>query len=301
MPTLTVDVTDLGPNNVGALGPAGLDEEQMSKVVNALAAPEYSLPASNRWICIDGRCSAKEMSRIDARHDADPQTAGSITITETAASYMDDPSTHQPQSVVTAELTRSAVADGLEVVLHGDKLNGKGGCKANALLREVLRFTDDNIDILAPRLWQACQRMGLDKWITEDDIFTSARNGNIAANDEKLWDCTAEEVVDIAVAGGAEYEEFEGEHAEVMDREDHTEGAFNKPRFNRDHAGGSRPLQVFSASVGKYRAEVFRRAKLHGWTEREAALRTMRAKLFNRAAKKMLMSDDAPIGIIGHS
>jgi hypothetical protein len=299
MPTLTVDLIHLGPNNVGALGPAGVGEEQMRKVVSALVAPEYSLPASNRWICIDGRCSPTEISQIDTKNDADPQTAGSITITDTAVSYMDDPSTHRPRSQVTAESTRSAIEDGQEVVMHGDDQNGKGGCKANALLRDVLLYTHDNVDILAPRLWRACQAMGLDKWITQEDIVVSAKNGKIAADNEELWDCTPEEVVDIAVANGAEYEELQGEHGEVMAREDYTEGAFNKPRFNRDHAG-DRPLQVFSASVGKYRSESFRRAGLNDQTEREAALRTMRAKLFNRAAKKMLLSEDAQTGIIGH-
>lgn len=300
MPTLTVSLTDLGPNNIGKLGPAGLDDERHRLVVAALAKPEYSLPASNRWICIDGRCSAAEVSRIDTRHDADPQTAGSIPTTETAVSYMGDPSTHRPRSQVVADSTRSAIDDGLEVVVHGDEHNRESGCLANVALRKILRFAAANIDILAPQLWLACQQMGLDKWITEEDIVTSAMNGKAAADSDELWDCTPEEAVDIAVSNGAKYEELQGEHQEVIDREDHTEGAFSKPRFNRDHSAG-KPIQAFSASVGKYRAETFRRAQIHGWTEREAALRTMRAKLFNRAAKKMLMAEDARTGIVHYS
>jgi hypothetical protein len=299
MPTLTVSLTDLGPNNIGKLGPAGLDDERHRQVAAALAKPEYSLPASNRWICIDGRCSVKEISLVGSKSEADPQTAGGIPTTETAVSYMDNPSTQRPRSQVVTDSTRSAIADGLEVVVHGDEHNREAGCLANVILRKILRFTAENIDILTPPLWLACQQMGLDEWITQEDITMSAMNAKAAADNDELWDCTPEQAVDIAVSNGAEYEELQGEHQEVIDREDHTEGAFSKPRFNRDHSV-DRPLQAFSVSVGKYRAETFRRAQLHGWSDREAALRTMRAKLFNRVAKKMLLAEDARTGIISH-
>ncbi len=299
MTTLSLKIIDMGANNVGALGPAGLDDEKRHQVAQALIAPEYSLPASNRWICIDGRCSPNEMGLVDERLDADPQTAGSIPNTDTAVSYMGDPSTHRPRSEVVAKATTSAIEDGLAVVVHGDEAKRKAGCAANALLREVLSFSSDNIEVLAPSLWRACQNLGLDQWISEDDVYESATNGKAAAANDELWDCTPEEVVDIAIEAGAEYEEYQGAHGEVIDREDHTEGAFAKPLFNQDHSK-DRPIQVFSTSAGKYKSEAFRRAGLHGRSEREAALDTMRAKLFNRAAKKMLMSEEAQIGVVSY-
>ena len=50
--------------------------------------------------------------------EADPQTAGSLTTTQVAMSYMGKPETHQPVSVMFAKETREAVADGEQVVMH---------------------------------------------------------------------------------------------------------------------------------------------------------------------------------------
>jgi hypothetical protein len=288
---------DLGLNNTGSFGPAGLDEEERRTIVQSLA--EYGKPASNCWCCVDGRLPVG--ADLDPSQDtefANPQIAGSLPISESMATYMDEPEPRQLSETV-AIITRQAVDDGVRIKMHGDEQNGKAGCKANADSRGVLRFNAENADIVAPIVWGISQGLELDEFIEQDDILTSIGSGKAAADNEALWDVTPEEVVDIAIANGAEYEVFRGFHYEVTEKIDLTrEGAFDKRRFVRDFSTDVREIQAFAASFGKYKAEAFRRAALHGRTERDAALQTMRVILFNVGISKVLMSDDAKVGVV---
>ena len=301
---LVVNVTTLGPRNIGSFGPGGrIDPLEQEQIIEALGSEAYSMPASNTWKCIDDRCSAAELERAATgdEDEADPQIAGSIPTTDTATHYMSDPEEHRPVSVMYATTTREAIADGSRIVMHGDTKNGKAGCAANVNLRDILRFAAENSDILVPQTWEACCQMGLDRYITQDDVLLSVINGKKAADNDALWDATPEERVDIAIANGAEYEEYEGDHSVATDREDRTVGAFAKARFMLDHSSDGRIISAFSTSIGKYKEDAFRRASEHGQSPRDAALKVMRAKLFNRAARKVLTTEDTEVGVVDYA
>jgi hypothetical protein len=301
-PMTQVAVIDLGPNNIGTFGPApGTPEIECIKKAETSCDEKYNRPATNRYICVDGRLTVQETAVLeagDSPEKADPQIAGGIAVSETAASYMDTVSTHAKQSLVVAGKTRSAVEDGIKVTVHGDQKKGKAGCKALADIRTSLHFNAENADIVAPKAWAVSQALGLDQWINEDDITSSVLDGKRAADNDELWDVTPEEASDIMVANGAEYLVCVGDHQEESLRIDITEGAFSKVDHARDNSTPDHQAQAFSASMGKYKKDRFARTLKHGGTERDAALEVMRVILFNADMSKILINENTKVGLV---
>lgn len=298
---LELTVIDLGPNNTGTFGPDDLNPALKQQVIQDLAKPEYSKPASNTWICVDGRSSAREIARAQpgAVHEADNQIAGSKPISETAADMMTEPSEQRPVSVGLAENTKAAVANGDVIIVHGDDHNHENGCAANRFMRPVLLFSAENADVIAPKVWAVAEAMGLDKFVTKDDVTQSILNGKQAADKEELWDVTPKEAVEIMVANGAEYEEYQGPHFEATERISLVEDeAFDKTGYAIDHSTPDRPIQAFAASVGKYVKDTFERAEKSGQSEREAALKSLRVAIYNVGLSKMLITELTQIGLI---
>lgn len=100
-------VIDLGKNNIGVFGPAaGTPEEVCVREAELACSPEYSKPATRRYVCVDGRLFEDEARLLEAGispEEVDPQLAGGKVLSEVTASYMDDPATHRPESVIVAE------------------------------------------------------------------------------------------------------------------------------------------------------------------------------------------------------
>lgn len=306
MANATIVVSDLGPGNVGPLGPpVGTDPTVATALAEQPCAEAYRLPADDCFMCMDGRLTEAEEAQIELPglpETAPAQVAGSLPVSESNASYMADPATHQPRSKVLAKKTRGAVDDGIKVKVHGSKQAGKGGCAALAESRSALRFNAENVDIVGPQVWDACKQHSLNDHITEADVNDSIMNGKEAADDEALWDVTPEQAIDIMVANGAEYEEVVGEHEELTWRVDNTKnGAFAKVAYARDKRAAGEPEQALSVSLGKLKSVVFERAARHGRTEREAALETMRIFTFNLGLIKMLMNEQAKAGHINEA
>jgi len=302
-PTLVLERTSLGPQNIGPFGPEGrIAPGEYEDVVTDLGDERYSVPATNRVICMDDRLKRGEKEQAEQHevHEADSQLGGSIPASETAAHYMDSSSAHHPVSFMYASTTREASDDGLVVVVHGDTTNGKGGCAANVKLREVLRFSAENSDIVAPLVWGSCIEMGLDEHISREDVHQSILTGEESANDDSLWDVTPEQRIDIAVANGAEYEEYEGEHYAVATRIDRTDRAFAKAKYVIDHSKGGTMVSALSVSMGKYKQVAFERATMHGRSERDAALQVMRVMTFNLAANKMLTTEKTEAAVVNY-
>ncbi len=77
--------------------------------------------------------------------------------------------------------------------------------------------------------------------------------GGQRAEDETLWDATAEDLIDIAVENGAEYEEFEGAHHTAGPREDVSPHAFDNGSFRENHkTDDGHPLGALSLTYGLY-------------------------------------------------
>jgi hypothetical protein len=291
-------VTDLGENNVGNLGPDNETERQASAVLVA-ELPEYSKPASNCWICVDGRCSDEEIAAAEAGEskEANPQIGGSPTVSGTAAHFMADPNTHQPLSITVPAVTAAAIADGLRIKVHGANGN-RAGCAANKDMRPVIGFLVANADIIIPTTWELMTVAQLDDAITQDDLAESILSANSAVDNELLWDATPEEVIELAIGAGAEYMDLVGEHKEKVTRVDMSKGAFDKAKYVLDHKDDTQEVQAFSASFGAYVDLTLRRAEMHGVSRRDAVLQISRVFMFNIALTKMLKNDDMPVAVL---
>lgn len=285
---LTVLVaTDFGPNNKGTVGEP-LDETRQQQLTADVANEKYTWPRSKRWICVDRRLVAGAQA---GEAEADPQTAGGIVLTDTAADMMQDDQA-APLSELVARNTRAAAVDELEPVVHGDTHGGKAGCGANKTLRATLRSNAENIEHVTPLAWASSKLLGLDEWLREEDVTQSILAGQASADNESIWDATPEQVADIIVENGGSYEELEGDHDEAVTRVDFTENSFDKVRFAKDHEfPDGTTIGAFSASLGAYKAETFRRAAAHGQTRQEAALQVMRGVLFNIGVCKELSNE----------
>ena len=299
---LTVNVTTLGPGNIGSFGPEGrIEPEESRYLLHSLTSETYSVPATNNWICIDGRCSSAELERAQSDEQAaNPQIAGSLSTTETAVSLMAGLDNHRPVSVLFAHATRDAIRHGQVVTMHGDDVKGKSGCAATGKLRDILLFAGENMDVLLPPIWDICCQMGLKKMLNKEDLVGSVMNGKAAALNPKLWDVTPEECLEIAISNGVRYEAYQGVHCEVVDREDLTDRAFAKARFLLDHATGNRIISVFSTSIGCYKEFADERVRVQHQPQRKASLDVMRALIFNRAARKMLTTERTEVGVIAY-
>lgn len=296
-----VDNVDLGPNTIGTFGPApGLPSEMLDKARSNIGSHEYSRTPSNRWICVDGRLTEAQWEDFGENEygEADPAIPGGIVVSETGDVYMQEPDAHKPRSVVTAEVTLQAVADDVNVVIHGDNTKGKEGCKANSDLRGGLSFAAQNSDIVVPLAWTILGALDVQKHINQDEIARAIINGDQAAQNDSIWDVTASEVVDIAVANGAEYEELVGEHVEAFERADVTPNAFAKTEFAHHHSSDEHMVNVLSASLGAYAAECYRRAEINGENSRDAAMKIMRVTTLSVAMSKMLMHEDTDVVLI---
>ncbi len=300
--SLELTVATLAPGNVGTFGPEGrVGPNEQRYLLHELANEAYSLPASSHWICIDGRCSAREVQQTKIRQEtADPQIAGSLPTTDVAVRLMADPETHQPVRFLYGEVTAQAIAQGQSVMMHGDQANGESGCAANTKCRDILLFMAENADVLIPSAWESCIKLGLDQHIDQDDLVHSILNAKAAATNGALWDATPEQCLAVALEHGAQYEEYAGLHYEVVDREDHTDRAFNKALFVRDHSTDGRTISAFSTSIGRYKVLCWQRTKNSHLAEHRAALDTARALLFNRAARKLLTTERTEVGLISY-
>lgn len=277
-------VTDLGPRNTGSFGPSpDLDEDARMALAEEACAEKYSVSATNRYICVDGRLSDEEsvlMVSGESITEADPQLAGGIVISEDAADRMNPAKEQLPQSIAIALKTQELILDGIEVTVHGDE-NGQSGCRANVDERKALRFNAENADIVTPKVWAVSELLGLHNYIEQDDIVQSIIAGQAAADEDKLWDTSPEERVQFIIDNGGTYIMLRGIHAECALRVDTTESAFAKAAYVRDHSTPDKQAQAFAASIGKYNKDSFERAGMHGRPPREAALQVMRVVLFN--------------------
>jgi hypothetical protein len=298
---LAILATDnFGRGNQGRIGEA-LAPELKTQLADDIASGTYARPASQRWICVDGRSVA---SAEQASEQADPQTAGGWVITNIAADLMLEEMGRDGLTTQATRHTEAALRDGLTPVVHGDSDQLKAGCGANQALRASLKNNDENVGVVSRLVWQACQWLSIDQHVSERTIARAIQTGKLAAENEDLWDATPEQLANTIMTAGGQYEELSGTHSEAITVLDFSEQAFAKQAFASDHASaldGGRPLSAFAASLGALKTELFRQAKLHGDTERAAAERTMAALIFNIGLCKQLSSDSMSFVAIGQA
>jgi hypothetical protein len=286
-------VTSLGAHNDGTIGPKGTPEENAA-LAEYMAAevgrPEYSKPPSTRWVCVDGRVSARKMERTD-NTQADPQTAGGLPLTEVSIAYMTSKAP-VPLSAAVPAATRKTIADGQQAVVHGDTHKHYAGCGCNAGQRMILRRNAANIDIITPIAWMFAERLGLDKHMEVRDVTELIVTGGEHAGNNGLWDLTPEEKTQAILDNGGEYEELIEEHTEFLTGVQIGETAFDEAAFIRDHTDEhGAALRAFGASFGLLQKHYFALAQKNGTSLHEAAEQTMAAWLHNLGTAKCLSND----------
>ena len=298
-PVTLLDVVDLGPNSLGTIGPEeSADSEEYNRHVSReVAKPEYVKPPNSLWACIDGRCR-KLTGHQDDSLTANPQTAGSIALTDTSVYFMleDKP---KSLSTVLAASTRLAIDDGCRVMVHGG--HDKSDCAANIRQNQSLLYNAENIDVVVALAWNLGRQLGLNEHMTIEDVNRLVITGAKAASDDALWDLSPEEKVDIQLANGAKYVDLIGDHGEKVVRFDFSDMAYDENAFVADHRNDRiLNLMAFNVSAGHLMKEYYRRAKLHGQTVEEAASRTMAAILYNIGVAKLICNGKMPVALVGY-
>ncbi len=295
--------TTLGSNNQGSLGPTGESRQQIedgqSYAVNEVSRAEYARLPSRLWVCIDGRLVAVEVHKAPEGY-ANPQTAGSMAITDLSVAYMMSED-RLPVSRGLALTTTTAISDDCLVMSHGG--HDRADCAANKKQREALAYNVANIDIVAPVAWQLGEFLGIDSALRMSDVYDLIITGGHAAADDELWDVTPLDKVGVQESSGAYYVDLKGDHVEKVIRFDVSDMAFDEDQFVRDHLSeaGDVPIMAFNVSGGLLKAEYLRRAKLHDESVYQAAKMTMAAVLWNIGVAKLLVNRDMPVAIVGSS
>jgi len=279
-------VTDLGPNNNGDFGPT--DATNKAELYQKAAKDSYHRPATNHWICVDGRGVEDEKTELNG--GVDPQIPGSLPITDTAADLLDPKNVGKLKlSERIAENTTSAIKRGKTVGMHGDVVLGKNGCAANAKMRSTLSYAADNINDIVLTVWSLVEAYGLVKLgVTQDDVVESILAGGKAAKDDATWDATPEEVTGIALQHGATFATVVGDHKERMvGIEMDAKNAFDNRTFAADHPDvHGKEQQAFAVALGKYIHDTVAERIGGGEDPRDAGLHTMRAIIYTIALTK---------------
>jgi hypothetical protein len=235
----------------------------------------------NEWHCVDGGCQFE----LNDDGEYPGQISGGSAITETAGEFMTNASP-KTEGQVLADKTDEQVADGIEVVAHGDKAHGKDGCGANAKMRDALRHNAENAVEVIPIVEALGKLAGLESFgITQEDIQRLVEDGGAAAANDELWDVTPAEAVDIQLAYGAKYEELDRVHAEETVAVDVSEDmTINNAQYTRNHEGA----QVFVAALGAYTKRMIELDRKLGKSDRDIALGRYAAIAFQVGVCKVL-------------
>lgn len=285
-----VAVLDLGKDNLGKLGPNGLPEEKRD-FHSAYDDPEMRLEGlTDTYICMDGRFPAGSESQV----------LGGLPLLDVSTDMMVNPSKTK-LSVLVANKTRAAIADGFDVTVHGDSNAKKNGCAANFAKRDVMHFTAEHIDAIAPLTWTIGRKLGLDTYATTDDVTRVILDGKAAADDDEIWDVDAEQCVDIIIENGGRYIEAQGAHGEVdADFEMEADSKIDTQKFGEAFTReDGEAAQLFVVTLGKYAKDTFRRAEEHGKTKHEAALTVLAGISLHIAAFKILGSPEMGASLTG--
>ena len=287
MQPYTTLVVDLGAENEGAFGPDSEVNANYDGFVAEVAKPEYKRKPTGNWVCVDGR--EPEEGAVDDGEFADGQIAGSLPITNTAGDLMDDTKTDVKLSERVAANTREAVADKHKVTVHGDDHAEEEGCAANKKMRDTLAKIGANGDIIAPRAWALCEATGLteadedgEPLLVQDDVTRAIVTAGERAEDDSVWDVTPAQVIEIAVANGAQYQRLKGSHQERAVAAP-LKGTYATQKFAQDHptADGEGRHELFGMSAGEYVKTTIEDTVNRGGSRREGARKAMRGIVYN--------------------
>jgi hypothetical protein len=279
--------TDFGKGNEGSLGPA-TEAEVLS--VKDIADQKYvEQMRAERWFCMD-----------DGIEDLGGQLPGGILITEAAGATMQDKLEYHRQSDLIAAQTRELVGDGIEVWVHGDTHAGKIGCAANAGKRATLKIGRQHMESVIRLAWPTMEFLNLARVVPKETAREFILAGAARAENDDFWDVSPAEVVDIAVANGANYHEPDRQHRTACVRLDLSPNIYNNGKYRQTHQShDGQPLGALSVTLGAYKDNLLRRAVKHGHNEIWVAQKVLQAAIFSVEASKKLGNERLRLAVVG--
>jgi hypothetical protein len=274
-----VTIADLGSGNLGKISCADLDSEQRQLEIERVSNPESFRLPTKRFRCVDGRRPSEGV--IAPEGFTDPQIAGGLAISETAADFMLSKNSHMPLSELLKINTLSIMSDGMDVIMHGDESTGKNGCGANALIRNTLLYNDENRDVIIHTALLLGEKLGLsiDKK-TADQLIDNGKNHALK---DAMWDVDPSKSVNITVEKGAKYEKLLGSHEEK---------SIVVPLGNFTVEA----KDAFVVSLGAYKESLLERTKEKDISPHEIEKRIMAVILFNIGVAKQLTAEETGNG-----
>lgn len=296
---IQVELVGLGSTNAGSIGNSETTVETRAAITADVSNPEYIVPV-DRWrsCCVDGGLD----EQLNPNGEYPSQLAGSIVTSESAAELMVG-SQSKPLSQITAEKTKLAVSDGIEVVVHGDTNKGKLGCAANAYLKDVLQYNQEHAEEVAGLVEALAGLSGLDMTkygLGQEDVLRIIDQGAKAATNSQIIDVDPPQNTDIAVENGAQYVELDRVHSEqavvVSTSTDYT---FNGTNYSKQHDDGDgNPPQYFVVSLASYVESAFKRGQNHGVDAKDTARLVLGVMAFNVGVAKYIGNQNLEAAVL---
>ena len=270
----------LGAGNLGNIGP---NTAQEAANINDCADGEYLTGPVDESCCMDDRGEKLGI-----------QLAGNRATTEVADDLMDPDAEELPLSQSIARKTQ-------ELNQMGRLPRNHKGCAALLALSKdaaPLGYNVKNIDLVADLALTRLRLLGIDT-VSLEDIKLSIETGGTRAAKKHLYDCTPEQVIEIATQNGAIYEEFDQpDHAAAGTAWILTEKIFDNGAFRRNHqTEEGTPQGVLVLSLGAYKNQL----QEDGFADDIVTQKIMRATLFAIGVLKLAEKPDTPDVIIGYS
>lgn len=270
VPIQIAEISDFGPGNGGDFGPS--DSE--IRALEDLSEERYWGPSRPESGCMDDRLEGLRV-----------QMAGNRAVTEVVAEYMDRHLEATPQSRALARKINELITMGRMPVFHLK-------CAALAKQRDVLVYNTQNPDAVVDSAWSVLEALGSTEFLTQQQLKDAIKIGGQRAQDEDLWDASAEELYEIAAENGAVVEDTPGEHHVAANLNNLSENGFNNEQFKTEHqADDGEPLGLLVVSYAAYRKQLLE----DGFSEADTAKKLMRAALFNVGTQKAINKDGSPV------
>lgn len=287
-----IAVTDLGTGNKGSISAARIANEDRDRLIARVADPTYRKPSSGVFRCVDGRLPENGIVRDDEGY-GDAQGPGGEAIFQPMIDFMvtENPSFGLREAVVSNVVF--ARSHDRKVIVHGDTHKGVEGCGANQVKRDVLVQNLENADVIVPKIAEFTQLLEISNMVNEADIRSIIQTGAANAKNDRLWDITPAELIQLAIEHGATYETLIDDHLEAIIIADLSEYSFDEEAFMSDNVDtNGDPIEAFVASFGAYKQQAFADAAQRGYSDYIAARRVVGFIAFSIGVPKALTAEE---------
>src|SRR5581483_11286158 len=206
-----------------------------------------------------------------------------------AAHYLDRRAEALPLSKNMARTVNQLVVMGRVPVFHKK-------CAALASIQEGLSYAGEHVDEVAQALWPKLDQVGATEFLTQQQLYSSAKAGHHNSQSDSLWDSDPEQLLAIAKKNGAEIEETPGSHKVAANLDNMSKRGFNNGLFRAEHPGDDgQPMGMLTIDWVGYRDQLLE----DGFSEADTARALMRSGIFIVSIQKMINRDGSPLVTVG--